>query len=479
MEKLIGRHRECEELKRLFETQRAEFVAICGRRRVGKTFLVRQVFRNQFAFSHAGISTAELKTKHLLQTQLQNFGYSLRYFGLELDHELADWFEAFHELIRLLEQKRDGRRQVVFIDELPWLDTPRSGFISALENFWNGWGAYQDDLLLIVCGSATAWMMDKLINNHGGLYGRLTKVLHLAPFSLGECEEYYHAAGIQLSRFDQLQAYMIFGGIPFYLSGLKKGLSLVQNVDELFFRNNAPLSGELDRMFASLFVNHSDYYRIVSLLGTCSLGFSRNEISQKSGIKSGGSLTTILQSLISSDFIVEYIPYGSGIREKRYKLTDCFSLFCLHFNKKKSTGNPHFWQESFQTPAIRAWSGHAFENLCFLHLPQIKRALGISGVHCQAEPWYGKTKEHKAQIDMLLVRKDRVMNVCEMKYTQGEYAMTEQDDREIRRKLTVLQEETGTDYALLPTLITTFGLASGQYANIIQNTITMDALFEE
>ena len=477
MENLIGRQKECDELRRIYASKQAEFVVVCGRRRVGKTYLIRQFFDNKFTFSHAGIAASDLKASKLLQSQLQNFGYSLRYYGLELDHELKDWFDAFHELIRLLENNRDSGRKVVFIDELPWLDTPRSGFVSALENFWNGWAAYRDDLLLIVCGSATAWMMDKLINNHGGLYGRITKQLHLSPFSLAECQEYYKANGIELSKYDQMLAYMILGGIPYYLSAMKRGLSLAQNIDALFFEKNAPFEHELDRMFASLFVNHQDYVKVVSLLATRSLGFSRSEIAEKAGFESGSHLTDIIQTLKNSDFITEYVPFGGNHRERRYKLTDCFTLFHLHFIEKKTLRNPLFWQENFQTPAIRSWSGFAFENLCFCHLPQIKRVLGISAVHCQAEPWFGKSKENMAQIDMLIVRNDRVINLCEMKFTQTPFSMTAEDDADIRRKLSVMQSETKTDYAIHPTLITTFGLHQNIHSNIIQSTVTMDAFF--
>ncbi len=479
MENIIGRHRECEELRRLYAGKHADFVAVCGRRRVGKTYLIRQFFNGQFTFSHAGISPSDLKTSNLLRSQLQGFGYSLRYYGAELDHELRDWFEAFHELIRLLENRRNGDRQVVFIDEMPWLDTPRSGFISALENFWNGWGAHQDDLLLIVCGSATSWMMDKLINSHGGLYGRITKEIHLEPFSLAECHEYYRRNGIELTRLDQIQAYMMLGGIPFYLTALKKGLSFVQNVDALFFEKNAPFAMELTRMFASLFTNHQDYVKVVSLLATHSLGFSRGEIAKMAGFESGSHLTDIIDSLKRSDFITEYIPFGEKRKTPKYKLTDCFTLFHLHFLDKASAGNPHFWQDNFQTPAIRAWSGFAFENFCFRHLPQIKRALGISGIHCQAQPWLGGTTDGRAQIDMLLIRNDRVINVCEMKFTQSPFEFTADDEADIRRKLSILQSATKTKYALHPTLITTFHMPQNKYSGIIHNTITMDDFFQD
>ncbi len=477
MDNIIGRLHEIEELRRLYASKRAEFVAVVGRRRVGKTYLIRQLFKDQFAFSHAGVAAADIKATNLLRSQLQNFGYSLRYYGLELDHELKDWFEAFHELKSLLEKQRNGQRQVVFIDEMPWLDTPRSGFVSALENFWNGWAAFQDDLMLIVCGSATAWMMDKLINNHGGLYGRITRSLHLKPFNLCECQEYYNAYGIEFSRYDQMQAYMMFGGIPFYLSALRRGLSLVQNVDVLFFDRDAPFANELERMFASLFVNHQDYLKVVSLLATRSIGFSRGEIGEKAGFESGSHLTDIIDTLKNSDFIAEYIPFGGNRSARKYKLTDCFSLFYLHFIKEFNAGNQHFWQDNFQSPAIRAWAGFAFENLCFCHLPQIKRALGISAVSCNAGPWLGKSKESKVQIDMLIVRNDRVINVCEMKFTQAPFEMTADDEADVRRRLTVLQSETKTDYALHPTLITTFPPAQNMHSGIIQSTITMDAFF--
>ena len=174
---IIGRKKEIAELKRYYESGRAEFVAVYGRRRVGKTFLIDEVFHDDMVFHHTGLSPYDRRRKITLKDQLQNFYFSLLRHGMEDIAQPKSWMEAFFLLERFLETCDNGSRQVVFIDELPWMDTARSGFLTALEAFWNGWGNMRHNLLLVVCGSATSWMLDNLINNKGGLYGRLTGVI--------------------------------------------------------------------------------------------------------------------------------------------------------------------------------------------------------------------------------------------------------------------------------------------------------------
>ncbi len=476
---IIAREKEKKELQELYNSGRPELVIIQGRRRVGKTFLIRELFADQFTFYHTGLSPFELKdsTQRLKKLQLDNFYSSLSRYGY-VGPCPTDWLQAFDALINLLESKSGNGRQVVFIDELPWMDTHKSGFVTAFEHFWNGWGAGREELMLIICGSSMSWINDKIINNKGGLFNRTSYEIKLYPMTLKECEEFYKDRNIVMDRYDQLQAYMITGGIPYYLSLLKKGQSLAKNIDDLCFDTDAKLKDEFTRLFRSIFSNSEACMKIVRLLGKKREGFSRMEISDKSKVPYGGGLSDALAALESSGFIASYIPYGGSSRDMKYKLVDSFCLFYLNFMDKKKTSNTRFWQDNLLSPSLNAWRGFAFENLCFCHLPQIKAALGISGVQSEISPWRGSNDSEGAQIDMVIDRADRVLNLCEMKYSGDDFRIDKSYDKELRRKIDVFASETRTKKTLHLTIITTYGLAKNEYSGRIQNVIIMNDLFK-
>ncbi len=335
---MIGRKKEQEELLRRYRRNKAELIAVYGRRRIGKTTLIAETFRNQFTFQHAGLSPVEKEQKEKpnvsaqseVRRQLKHFHHALVSFGLQGGSEPETWLDAFYLLEELLKQKDNGSRQVVFLDELPWMDTPRSGFLTALEGFWNSWGCLRKNLMLIVCGSASSWMLDKLINNHGGLYNRVTCEIRLSPFSLYECGQFLLENGIQFTSYDLAECYMVFGGVPFYLDALNEGLSLAQNIDRLFFQKDAILRDEFDRLFHSIFVNPEIMKRIVKLLNRRRGGYTRKEISDLTGL-SGKTLTSCMRALVASDFVEYYVPFLAGKREAKYRLTDPFCQFFLRF----------------------------------------------------------------------------------------------------------------------------------------------------
>ncbi len=471
---IIGREAEIKELQALYQSNKPVFAVVYGRRRVGKTFLIRELFDEELSFYHTGLSPYELKGEKLKEKQLSNFYFSLVKHGSTLKRAPNDWLEAFNALITLLEEKGDESRQVVFIDELPWMDTPRSGFVTALEH---GWGAGRRNLMLVVCGSATSWISDKLLNNQGGLYDRTTDEIKLRPFTIGECESYYKANGIVMSKFDQLQCYMATGGIPYYLSMLQKGKSLAQNIDHLFFAPSAKLGLEFDRLYASLFTNAEDCKKIVRLLAQKRQGFTRKEIQEATKLSDGGGLTATLKALEVSDFITSYVKYDYPKREIYYRLVDFYSKFYLSFLDGKRTTNPHFWQDNLQTPSLTAWRGFTFEALCFYHLPQIKQALGISGVQTEAMPWKSRKEKDGAQIDMVIARADHIVNICEMKFCDDDFSINASYDKNLRHKLSAFMEETKCKSSLRLTLVTTYGLKFNEYAGRVQNVITMDDLF--
>lgn len=475
-QRIIGRKREIQELNDLYNSSKPEFVVVYGRRRIGKTFLVRELFSDRFAFYHTGLSPAELDSGTLKSQQLQSFHSSLVRYGDRHTSVPENWLDAFDRLIQLLEGKKDTR-QIVFLDELPWMDTERSGFITALEHFWNGWAAGNPRVMLIVCGSSTSWINDRLINNHGGLYGRLTAEIKLCPFTLGECEEYFKQAGLVIDRYDQLQCYMVFGGIPYYLALLRRGESVAQNIDRLFFSPTGVLRVEFDRLFASLFTNVEDCKRIVTLLSTKRIGFTRKEIAEKTGLPYGGGLTTTLRTLIVSDFVSTYVNYDHSNRHTYYRLSDLFCMFYLSFLANHRSSNATFWQNNMVSPALNAWRGFSFEMVVFGHIPQIKQALNIGAVQTEVSPWHSDKVTDGAQIDMVIERADRVVNLCEMKFCSDDFKVDAATDKDLRHKLAVFAEETKTRYSLHYTLITTYGLSRSPYQGRFQSVITMDDLF--
>ena len=481
MSYIIGREKEIRELHDLYNSGNAEFIAIYGRRRVGKTFLVDEALKGKITFRHAGLSPVdEQNRKNNLKAQLTHFFFSLQMQGMKGGKCPSSWMEAFYMLEQLLEKKsKDNKRQVVFIDELPWLDTPRSGFMTAFEGFWNTWGCHRDNLMLVVCGSASSWMLDNLINNHGGLYGRTTYEIKLHPFTLTECEEYFRGKGIRLSHYDIVQSYMIVGGIPYYLGYMKKGLSLAQNIDQLFFADGAKLHDEYDRLFASVFSNPEQMKRIVQLLAGRRLGFTRKDILSKTGLDDCGSSTRMLKALEMSDFIRPYVPFGKSLREVYYKLIDPFCLFYLKFVHTRKEMDPEFWMHNVTSASINSWRGFAFEEICFNHVDKIKKALNILGVSSRQSGWavIGDDDTEGGQIDLLIERKDNVVNMCEMKFYSELITISKAYHAKLVHRQNLLMKNLSRKTVVLPVLVTTEGLAYNEYSGIFQNVVIIDDLF--
>lgn len=475
---IIGRTKEIEELKRHTDSPRPEFIAVYGRRRVGKTFLVNEALRDQIAFRHTGLSPYDRKRKVTLKDQLQNFYFSLLRHGMEGVSMPKSWIEAFFLLEQHLERQDNGTRQVVFIDELPWMDTPRSGFLTALESFWNGWGCSRNNLCLVVCGSATSWMLDNLINNKGGLYGRLTLEMKLHPFTLRECEEFFESRSIRMSRYNITQAYMTLGGIPYYLDYFNSSQSLAQNIDMLFFHPKAKLGDEFDRLFHSVFDRADDCMKIVRFLGRRHSGYTRGEIASSTGLSANGDLTKMLKALVGSDFVTKYVPYGVGQREEHYKLSDCFCWFWLHFKESRHITETDYWQHHLREPEIASWRGIAFEEVCLQHIQQIKSGLQIAGVSSRESALIvpGEGRNEGMQIDLLIDRADDVVNVCEMKFYRSGFSVSKAYAEKVARRVSRLESDAPSK-TFHPTLITCEPLQSGMHSDIFTSSLTIDDLF--
>ena len=467
---IIGRTKEQQALLQYFESDKPEFVAVYGRRRVGKTFLIKEFFNNKFSFYTSGLIDATR------EEQLENFSRTISFYGNMPYPRAENWLEAFIQLIHLLENNKKKGKKVIFIDELSWLDTPRSGFMTGLEYFWNTWASARPEILLIVCGSATSWMINKLLNNRGGLHNRVTRRMAIEPFNLLECELFFKHKKVVLERKEIIESYMIFGGIPFYLNLFEKNLSLAQNVDKLCFAKNCELKDEFSILFSSLFKRSENHELIVKTLAKKKIGMTREEIINDTKLQ-GGGLTTVLEELEQCGFIRSYYAYGKLTKERLYQLVDFYSLFYLNFIKNNRQNDENYWTNLIDNAKHRAWSGYAFEQVCMQHIKQIRHKLGISGVVTYTASWRSKKSEPAAQIDLVIERNDKVINLCEIKYANEEFTIDKNLDDNLRHKRGAFKYETKTRKAVHQTMITTYGIKHNMYWNNIQSEVVANDLF--
>jgi len=462
---LIGRVAECRELKRLKESDSPEFVAVYGRRRVGKTYLVKEFFNYSFTFYTSGLARGSMKD------QLRTFWQSMIEFGLPGTTPCPeDWFEAFDALKTVITSSK-SKRKVVFIDELPWLDTQKSKFVTALDRFWNTWASEHPEILLIVCGSAASWMVKNIIRNKGGLHNRITSKIKLLPFTLTETSEFLNSKKIRWNRKLVAETYMILGGVPYYLSLLDKNLSLYQNIDDFFFSTGAKLEDEFDNLYSSLFRKSSEYVKIVEILSKKKSGYIRNEIVAGLKCKDGGSLTRRLEELEHCGFIRKYRSLGETAYT--YQLVDFFTLFYLQFVKKQSFQDNFTWTSMIGTHPYSTWKGLAFEKLCFSQADKIRSALGISGVITQTFPFY----DEKMQLDMVIVRKDNAVSLCEMKWSEGLYALTSIDKTKIESRKEALKK-IYNNKVIFVVFVTSSGLVENDYTREnVNGVVALEDLF--
>ena len=457
---MIGREKEKKELLDAYASEYSEFVAVYGRRRVGKTFLIRESFDYKFTFQHSGVKNGGRAV------QLARFRKALMSQGYPDCPPLKDWFSAFDALREQIGRSRDDRK-VIFLDELPWLGRKDRNFITAVEDFWNGWASGRKDILLIVCGSATSWILAKVVHNRDGLHNRVTYRIPLKPFTLRECEMYAE------SRAQIAECYMVFGGIPYYWHFLQRGLSVAQNIDDIFFAGNDKLEDEFDELYSSLFASPQPYVRIITALGRKKAGMTRDELAAASSVANNGALTRRLKELGQCGFVRAFTEIGKKRKGSVYQLVDNFTLFHFRFAVENASGDRHFWSEMIDSHVRSTWIGLAFERLCLEHMDQIKEALRIGGVRANFHAWRGES----SQIDLLIDRSDGVINICEMKYHDGRYLITREDDESMRNKKSEFKETTGTRKAVHVTYVTPYGVKDNAYAKNVQSTVVLDDLF--
>lgn len=481
-ENIIGREQEIEKLENYISSRKSEFIAIYGRRRVGKTFLVKELFENRFAFRVTG------KDNVITKEQLASFSFALNdQLGIEAD--VTNWPEAFRLLQKALEKMPDGTK-IIFFDELPWFDTYASNFISALEHFWNDWAFYRSDIKLIACGSATTWMLNQVINSRGGLHNRITHNILLSPFKLHEVEEYFKSQGFYYERPEIIECYMAMGGVAYYLSLFETNKSVAQNIQQLCFTRGGELTEEFERLFNSLFKKADNHLAIVTALKNKGKGMTRLDLLDATGLANNGRFSQILKELEQCDFIRSYTPFGKSKKDMMYQLIDPFCLFYFKFMHNKGAFLDNHWVKMQTTAEYESWCGHAFEIVCLHHINEIVKALGIDGCINTPCSWsYRPTTKvladeeadedlkHGTQIDLLIDRSDRSISICEMKYCNGEYEISKAYDAHLIHRLKVFKKVTKTTKTLIPTFVTPHGLYNNMYARKINRQVTGNDLF--
>ena len=476
-ETIIGRNAEKKILKSMLDSKEAELIALFGRRRVGKTFLIRNYYQQRLVFECTGLHKAGVAE------QLLNFTRALQQaMKSAIPPATPDsWIQAFQFLNDFLQINLKAQPAVVLFDEFPWIHTPKSGFLSAFGHWWNTWGSRQPQLKVVICGSAASWMIENVLHDKGGLHNRVSRSIKLLPFSIKESEAYLVSRDIRLDRYQILQIYMAMGGIPQYLKQIEKGESANQVIDKLFFEHNGILKTEFNALYQSLFNNSDRHEDIVRQLAKKTNGMSRAELIKACKLTTGGTTTRIFEELEQSGFISQHMPFGKTSRDGIYKLSDEYSLFYLKFIERARAVGPGAWHKIAEGQSYNSWSGYAFEAVCQKHVQQIKEALGIGAVYTETSDWrhFPKKGERGSQIDLLLDRKDNCINLCEMKFWSKEFVIDKKYAIELDNKVKVFKEQTNTKKTIFPTMITTYGTKQNiYYTGRIVSEVRMEDLFE-
>jgi uncharacterized protein len=486
MEHLIGRQEERAILQNAFDSNEAELIALYGRRRIGKTFLVRHFFPPQTRFCEmTGLKDGSMKD------QLAIFARSFqKTFPQEVPlPPLHNWRYAFELLTAELQKVPKSKRVVVFFDELSWIATRRSGFLQQLDHFWNTEWSKLHNVKVILCGSAASWMIDKVVHATGGLHNRLTRTIILQPFTLSETKAYLEDRKIRLSLKQILELYLVLGGVPYYLKQIEKGLSAAQNINCICFRKSGALYDEFNRLYASLFQDSTNHEKIIRAIATVRQGISRDQLIQHTGIPSGTGLNTYLYELEEAGFIASFIPYQKSKKNIYYRVIDEYSYFYLQWIKNAprgifSTSDHHYWEKKAGTPTWKSWAGYAFESICLRHSLAITKALQIEKIPTEVAAWRyiprRGSKEKGAQIDLLFDRGDGVISICEMKYSEGEFVINKAYAEALRNKIEIFkQRTTGRRKHIFLVMVTTCGVKRNAYCDeLITNEVCLEGLFD-
>ncbi|HPN69443.1 MAG TPA: ATP-binding protein [Saprospiraceae bacterium] len=471
---LVGRFDEIDTINNIINSSKSELCAITGRRRVGKTFFIDETLKGYIFFRYTG------KYKSTQKVQLEEFSREIGgQFKLDEKNVFRTWFDAFELLKREILKSRIRKKKVIVLDEFPWMATKNSSFLAAFSDFWT-WASKRKDLLVVICGSAASWMVNNIFRSKGSLYNRVTSRIEIQPFTLKETALFFKKKNIDLKQDSIIKLYMVMGGIPFYLDQVRKGESADQAIDRLFFPKSGILRLEYKELFSSLFDNAEPFEKIAGILSDHRHGLSRNELLKKSKSKSGGNFTKIIDELETSGFITGYVPFGKTLKDAVFKLTDPYTLFYLKYVVNSSKRSKSIWQALSQTPSWLSWSGLAFENLCLLHIDEIKKQLKIEGIFTSESIWYHKGNDEMfgAQIDLVIDRADKIINICEIKYAGLPFAIDNNYHQALQKKLAAFQYFTKTRKTLFLTMITANGMVKNKYSlELVQNEVEVGSFF--
>ncbi|MCQ2330190.1 MAG: ATP-binding protein [Paludibacteraceae bacterium] len=470
---IIGRKYELQQLNEMFTSGESELAVVYGRRRVGKTFLVKECFRNHFDFITTGVHNKSA------DVQLAMFDNALDEYSQVKHHMSENWYDAFEQLKTHIRSVEHDGKKIIFIDEIAWLDTKDDDFMGAFESFWNGWCTMRNDVMLIVCASSSSWITKKLFRHKGGLFNRSSRRLYLEPFNLGETEQYLISRGVDWTRFDITETYMIMGGIPFYLKQISPQLTYSQNIDTIFFRDHGLLWDEFNSLYDTLFENSELYIRIVRALQKRRIGLTRSEIISETGSPDNGNIGKLLTDLVDSGFVRAYNYFGRSKKDIMYQLRDYYTMFYFTYIEDHYGRDDHFWTNGMDSISRHIWAGYGFEQVALDHIQQIKRKIGIAGVLSECSSWFyrGEDGRRGAQIDLCIDRNDRVISLCEMKFSLADFQVDNAYDRQLRERMETFRMATKTRKALHNVLVTTYGLKSNKYSQIFQIVVTLDDLF--
>lgn len=456
--KIAGRKDEVKILLDVVKKDNSAFLAVYGRRRIGKTYLIREVYKEKIIFECSGLHQKDFSQ------QLENFWLTLIEANPKEKPSLPQtWLQAFSLLKLYVKSLENIEKKVIFLDEIAWFDTAKSGFLAALDNFWNQFCSKRDDIILVICGSAASWIINKIINDRGGLHNRITRRIQLMPFTLKETKEFLEMNKVQLVNKDIVRLYMSVGGIPFYLKDIQSGQSVAQILDSMFFNSQATLMNEFSNLYASLFKNSEIHVSIIEALAKKNKGLTRQEIIEATGIKSGGGLTNSLQELIQCGFVKIILPINKTKEDSLHRLVDEYSIFYFKFLQNNKINSS--WLQFSNKPAYKIWTGYAFENLCFKHIYQIKKGLGINGIISNEYSWIHKgTKEEKGtQIDFIIDRDDNCINVLELKFHDGIFEINKNYAEQLREKVSIFREKNRVKKNIFTTIITSNGVKKNEY----------------
>ncbi|MBP9152209.1 MAG: AAA family ATPase [Flavobacteriales bacterium] len=466
---MVGRVHEIDLLETTLSSDKAELIAIYGRRRVGKTFLVRQFFENRICFEVTGLFQGGMFD------QLANFTKELDKRISTNNKKPTNWLDAFTLLEQYIDSLSNEGKKVIFIDEFPWMATKRSRFLMAFANFWNSYAEKRANLIVVICGSAASYMVQKIIRNKGGLHNRISQKIRLLPFNLQETELFLKSKNIALTRYDILQLYMAVGGVPHYLEKVQRGKSVAQNLDRICFEKDGVLNDEFNLLFASLFDDSDKHKAIIRALANTRNGLTRDGIIEKSGLPSGGDLSLKLMELIESGFVTEYPYFQNKTKQTLYRLSDEYSLFYLKFIETGKHNGSGTWLNLQTSQSYVSWSGFSFEGLCLKHVHQLKKGLQIQAIRSESSSWFNEN----AQIDLVIDRADNIINLCEMKFYNAPFTIDKTYAQNLRNKIAEFKNSSGTRKGTHLVMVTTFGTKENPYSlELVQKDLTMDCLFE-